>query len=165
MKTKLLQAIKDIAIIGGSGSLFMRGLSDKEPGDLDLLCTEADLKELKKTLSDHGFIHMWTVTNLRGFHPNSQYMMDTLKVDIFIVPENIPHGWIGENKYVEPEVVWAARAFYAAKGFEKAANQLVDKGFWLPEQALNAQVEEKEFTSEGLEEDDQLETPDKIINI
>jgi hypothetical protein len=150
MKKQLLEDIRDIAIIGGSASLFIRGLSNKEPGDLDLLCTIENFNPLRQVLSNLGFTFQWHIRNQRGFHPNAKYVLDDLKVDIFIVPENIPHGWIGENKYVEPEVVWAARAFYAAKGFEKASKQLVEGGFWLQAQADNAYKVEREFTSEGL---------------
>ena len=107
------------------GSLALGQGTDKS--DVDLIVSDSDtigklIDGLEKPVyrglrSDHAF------------RPVAQVYVGEVKVDVFIVPNLIEWSeFKGDVRYIKPEVVWAARGFYAGLGAMKAQNQMVDAG-------------------------------------
>jgi deoxycytidylate deaminase len=117
--------------IGGSTALSVLS-GGKAPEDLDLVIdSNTDMCNLLKHLARYSFTKVMS-QDPKGFDLHSQYKSDLvdLKIDIFLAGDISKITVVRDCvQYVKPEVVWAARAYYASKGYSKAIGQLVDAGF------------------------------------
>lgn len=119
-------------IVGGSTSLYCQHLQLAKPQDLDLLIVDTDyinlgLKELEK-LGWSVQIYNSTTNNLFDIH--AQAKLGGLKIDIFKVTSQCPvvNDGMTTTNYAQASVTWAARGFYAAKGYAKAIDQVTSEG-------------------------------------
>jgi deoxycytidylate deaminase len=127
--TELNAAAEGVVMVAGSGSLFLQGLTTVEPNDLDLSMRKEDIVHVEAKLIELGFRRTFDFPDNTGFDLRLQYVLDDVKVDMFIVGSTLePVAWVG-IPCVPAEVVWAARGYYAAKGNAKANNQLLSHGF------------------------------------
>jgi len=122
--------------IGGSTALVVRGElpADYKPGDLDLCIEhEIQLSIIDTYLTQRGWEMSIDIPNGNAFTVRRQYKLDGEKVDFFIIPDL--DRWVDYmdgNVYVKPQVIWAARGYYAGVGSDKAQNQLVKNGMIRP---------------------------------
>jgi predicted nucleotidyltransferase len=107
------------------GSLALNQGTDKS--DVDLIVRDfAVINKLIDGLKSSEYIGL---TSDHAFRPVAQVMFNGVKIDVFIVPNLIEWSEFRDNvRYIKPEVVWAARGFYAGLGAMKAQNQLVNAG-------------------------------------
>jgi len=124
----LLLSIENV-IVGGSTALYMRGEVTTKPNDIDLLVNVNKVGEGFSILGKFGFKIVFDFPNITMFDLRRQYQKGDSKCDIFLVGENVPYDIIEGVKYAASSVVWAARGYYAAKGYTKAQNQLVETGY------------------------------------
>jgi len=131
-KEQILTALSTriTVMLGGSSSLYVRGLTTKVPGDLDLIVMPNQFQDACKCIEDLGGIIWLDHPESVGFDLRRQYKIGDEKVDLFIVGMNPPVDRIGDYYYAKPEMVWAARGYYAGKGSTKYQDQLIDQGFW-----------------------------------
>jgi len=125
-----LEVVKEVLptyqfAIGGSQALG----SATESSDLDLVIPN-DWKIVGKMTS---CLHQqgWEIKATgykHAFAPVVQFTKGTDKIDLFMVPQF--QEWTeyrGEFRYMKPELIWAARGFYASRS-SKALDQLKDAG-------------------------------------
>ena len=107
------------------GSLALGQGTDKS--DVDLIVRDfAVINKLIDGLKSSEYIGL---TSDHAFRPVAQVMFNGVKIDVFVVPNLIEWSeFRGNVRYTKPEVVWAARGFYAGLGAMKAQNQLVNAG-------------------------------------
>jgi len=118
-------------VVCGSGALYARGLSDKKPGDLDMCLTELSLHKIDKVMEEIGGKLVLDNPHAFGFTVRKQYSVDGEKYDFFTVGTMFnDFDFIEGIPYVNENIVWAARGFYAAMGSKKYQQQLVDQGYW-----------------------------------
>ena len=107
------------------GSLALGQGTDKS--DVDLIV--GDFQTINKLIDGLDKPVYRGLSSDHAFRPVAQVYIGEVKVDIFIVPNLIEWSvFKGNVRYIKPEVVWAARGFYAGLGAMKAQNQMVDAG-------------------------------------
>jgi hypothetical protein len=154
MKTKQLNKEQILAalqgkitiMLGGSSSLYVRGLSTKVPGDLDLIIMPNQFQDACTAIEAMGGIIWLDHPDSVGFDLRRQYKIGDEKVDLFIVGMNPPVDRIGDYYYAKPEMVWAARGYYAGKGSKKYQDQLIAGGFWTEDRRPTGKQKRMSFT-------------------
>jgi len=107
------------------GSLALGQGTDKS--DVDLIVRDFDT--IGKFIDGLDKPIYRDLSSDHAFRPVAQVYVGEVKVDVFIVPNLIEWSeFKGDVRYIKPEVVWAARGFYAGLGAMKAQNQMVDAG-------------------------------------
>ena len=107
------------------GSLALGQGTDKS--DVDLIVRDFDT--IGKFIDGLDKPIYRDLSSDHAFRPVAQVYVGEVKVDVFIVPNLIEWSVLkGDVRYIKPEVVWAARGFYAGLGAMKAQNQMVDAG-------------------------------------
>jgi len=136
LRKRVLETLADNGldpIICGSAALFVRGLTTKTPGDLDLAVKSSEFEVYCQVFEKLGGTIFLDRPNSVGFDLRRQYKINGEKFDLFIVGEHVPRQRINGWLYVDPITVWAARGYYAAMGSVKYQNQLIEQGIWSPE--------------------------------
>jgi hypothetical protein len=131
--------------IGGSIALFMQNdpsidKSSYVPGDIDVaVATEEDIEICSTYLEKQGFKRTLDKEPFM-FTVRRQYVKGGEKHDLFINPGIKTWSTVIEGRvYTRPELVWAARSYYAGNNHFKAFDQLVKAGMVLP--ASTAELE------------------------
>ena len=115
-------------IVGGSTALHVRGLQLRKPQDLDLCVSPQVFHYVERAMEELGAEITLDRPHSSGFNLRRQYKLDGHKYDFFLVGKYFTSfDYIKGIPFVNPEVVWAARGYFAGQGHSKALLQLEDE--------------------------------------
>jgi len=117
--------------ICGSNALKVQGNTKLITNDLNMCIKEKDFDQVSTTMWALGAVVSLDNPNSKGFDLRRQYKLEGEKYDFFLVGDNFyMYKEINNKLYVTPEIVWAARGYYASKGSTKYNMHLVEAGIF-----------------------------------
>ena len=110
-------------LVGGSTALYLQGLQETQPQDLDLCIypSKYNLLFLDTTLRNLGYTCR-EFDNI-NFGIRRQYERFDNKIDIFFIAMHCTKVEVNGIDCMPASGVWAARGYFAAQGYEKAQKQ------------------------------------------